>query len=60
MMYVYTYMLAYVCLSCVWIFATPWILAHQAPLFKGIFQARMLEGVAISPSRGSSQPSDQT
>ena len=60
MMYAYTYMFAYVCLSRVWIFATPWIVAHQAHLSKGIFQARMLEGVPISFSRGSSQPSDQT
>ena len=41
-------------LSCVWLFATPWIVAH------GIFQARVLEWVAISFSRGSSWPRDQT
>ena len=32
----------------------------QAPLFMGILQARLLEWVAISFSRGSSQPGDRT
>ena len=41
-------------LSCVRLFATPWFLAHR------IFQARVLEWVAISFSRGSSWPRDQT
>ena len=36
------------------LFGTPWIVAH------GIFQARVLEWVAISFSRGSSLPRDQT
>ena len=40
-------------------FAIPWTAAHQAPL-SGIFQARILEWVAISSSRGSFQPRDQT
>ena len=43
-------------LSPVWLFPTPWTVAYQAPLFMGIFQARMLEWVAIHSSRGSSQP----
>ena len=50
-------------LSRVRLFATPRTAAHQAPLsvgFRGIFQARVLEWVAISFSRGSSQPRDQT
>ena len=34
--------------------------ARQAPLVHGIFQARILEWVAISYSKGSSQPRDQT
>ena len=34
--------------------------AHQTPLFMGFFQARMLESVAISPSRVSSPPRDRT
>ena len=46
-------------LSCIWLFATPWTVAHQAPL-SGILQARILEWVAISFSRGSSWPRDQT
>ena len=29
------------------LFATPWTVAHQAPLFMGILQARILEWVAI-------------
>ena len=41
-------------LSCVRLFATPWIVAHR------IFQARVLEWVAISFSRVSSWPKDQT
>ena len=39
--------------------ATPWTVARQAPL-SSIFQARILEWVAVFFSRGSSQPSDQT
>ena len=41
-------------LSCVWLFAIPW--ACQAPLSTGILQARILEWVAISFSRGSFWP----
>ena len=40
--------------------ATLWTVARQAPLFMGILQARILEWVAISFSRGSSQPRDRT
>ena len=50
-------------LSHVWLFATPWTVAYQAVRslsVHGIFQARVLEWVAISFSRGSSQPRDQT
>ena len=36
-------------------FATPWTVVHQAPLSMGILQARVLEWVAISFSRGSSE-----
>ena len=39
--------------------ATPWTVAHHAPLSMG-FQARILEWVAMPSSRGSSQPRDQT
>ena len=42
-------------LSRVWFFVTPWAVAHQAPLSTGILQARMLEWVAYSFSRGSSR-----
>ena len=35
-------------LSHVQLFATPWTVAHQAPSVHGIFQARILEWVAIS------------
>ena len=41
-------------------FPTPWTVSHQAPLSMGILQARILEWVAMSSSRGSSQPKDQT
>ena len=45
--------------SHVQLFATLWIVAHQAPLSMGILQARTLEWVAMPSSRGSSQPRDQ-
>ena len=46
-------------LSPVRLFATPWTVAYQAPpSMDGIFQARVLEWVAISVSSGSSQPRD--
>ena len=38
--------------SHVQLFATPWTVAHQAPLSLGISQARILERVATSSSRG--------
>ena len=47
-------------LSHVWLFATPWTVACQAPLSMGILQARILEWVATPSSRVSSQPRDQT
>ena len=40
-------------------FATPWAVALQALLFLGNSQARILEQVAISYFRGSSQPRDR-
>ena len=39
---------------------TPWTVACQAPLSKGILQARILKWVAMPSSRGSSQSRDQT
>ena len=44
----------------VWLLATPWTVAYQAPPPMGFFQARVLEWVAISFSRGSSRPRDPT
>ena len=43
-----------------WLFCNP--MNYSLPSFSvhGIFQARILEWVAISFSRGSSQPRDQT
>ena len=38
----------------------PWTAARQAPLSMGYPQARILEWVAMSSSRGSSHPRDQT
>ena len=38
------------------LFATPWTVAHQAPLSMGILQARTLEWVAMPTSRRFSQP----
>ena len=42
------------------LFAIPWSVACQAPLSMGFFQARILEWIAISFSRGSSWPRDWT
>ena len=47
-------------ISCVWLFVTLWTVAHQASLSMGLFQARILEWVAIPFSRGSAWPRDQT
>ena len=47
-------------LSHVWLFVTLWTIACQAPLSMGFFQARILEWVAISSSRGSFSPRDWT
>ena len=40
--------------------ATPWTVACQFPLSTGFFQARTLDWVAMSFSRGSSLPRNQT
>ena len=40
--------------------AIPRTVAHQAPLFMGFFQARILERFPISFFKGSSQPRDRT
>ena len=42
------------------ILVTPWTMVHQAPLSMGIPQARILEWVAISFSRGSFQHRNQS
>ena len=39
--------------SHIWLFATPWTVAHQGPLSMGFFQARILQWDTISYSRGS-------
>ena len=40
--------------------ATPWNVAHQAPLSMGILQARIVWWVAMPSSKGSCQPRDLT
>ena len=40
------------CFSCVRLYATPWMAAHQAHLVPGILQARTLEWGAIAFSDG--------
>ena len=47
-------------LSHVQLFAIPWTVACQAPLFMGILQARILQWIAMPSQRGSSQPRDLT
>ena len=44
--------------SHVQLFVTLWTVDCQAPLFMGLFQARILKWVVLSFSRGSSQPKD--
>ena len=46
-------------LSHVWLFTTPWTVACQGSSVEGMSQARLLEWVAISSSRGSPWPRDQ-
>ena len=48
------------CFSCVQLCATLWTVPFQAPLSRGILQARILEWVATLFSRGSSWPRDWT
>ena len=47
-------------LSRVRLFVTPWTAAHQAPLSMGFSRQEYWRGVAISFSRGSSQPRDRS
>ena len=47
-------------LCCVWLFATPWTVAHQAPLSMGFSRQEYWSGLPFLFSRGSSQPRDQT
>ena len=47
-------------LSHIQLFSTSWTVACQEPLFMGIFQARILEWVAMPSFRGSSQPRNRT
>ena len=42
------------------LFATPWSVALQAPLFLGFPRQEYWSGLPFFSSRGSSQPSDQT
>ena len=43
-----------------WLSVTPWTVARQAPLSLGTLQARVLECVAMSSSKGYSQLRNQT
>ena len=47
-------------LSHVRLFVTPWTVAHQAPLSKGISLVRILKWIVISSSRESSQLRNRT
>ena len=44
-------------LSCVWLFATPWTVAHQAPLSMGCSRQEYWSGLPF-PSPGGPQPKD--
>ena len=55
------FMIIYVCNHVyVWLFVTPWTVAHQTSLSMGILQAKILEWVAMPSSRQSFQPRDRT
>ena len=45
--------------SCVWLCATLWTVARQAPVSMGILQVRTLARVAMPSSRGSSWPNTE-
>ena len=47
-------------LSHVWLFKTTWTASYQAPLSMEFSRQEILEQVAMSSSRGSSQPGDWT
>ena len=46
------------CFSHIRLSISLWTVAYQAPLFRGILQARILEWAVMSSSRGSSRPRD--
>ena len=48
------------CFSGVWLFATLWIIAHQAPLCMGFSTPELLKWVAMPSSRASSGSRDRT
>ena len=51
----------FVCtLSGVWLFATPWTIAHQAPLSVEFSRQEYWSGLTFPPPGESSQPRDQT
>ena len=47
-------------LSCVWLFAIPWTVAHHALLSMGFSQQGYWSSMPYPTPRGSSQPKDQT
>ena len=51
-------MLVLVAKLCPTLFGNPWAVACQVPLTYEITQAKILEWIAISSSRGSSWPKD--
>ena len=46
--------------SCVWFLATPWTVAHQAPLFMGFSRQEYWSGLPFPSPEESSQPRDLT
>ena len=51
--YIYIYMITHVlsCFSCVWLFVTPWTIAHYAPLSMGFSRQKYWSGLPF-PSPG--------
>ena len=47
-------------LSCVWLFVTPWTVAHQAPLSKGFSRQESWSGLPFPSPGESSWPRDRT
>ena len=56
----YRYVCAVLCVSCVWLFATPWTVASQAPLSMEFSRQEYWTGLSFPSPGESSPPRDRT